>query len=211
MPLFPGFLRKKHAKLYLLFLTHYLHVPPTNGAMGQGASTSKNYMDGKGDDFVDEETAQTYVAAIHALMSELNAQKSLYTVLGDLVDKTPRSGDAEEFTAAQTAVDDSLKRDWANWEFGYNFDHVNNLWLALHHAYLRPYREKEFYGDKRVWVDGASRGYDDFLKRAEDMKDKAVTLMRLGEKMARSRKRWYEYLLDFGASVGKDIGDGGMS
>ena len=112
--------------------------------MGQGSSTSKNYMDGKGDDFVDEETAKNYAAAIHALVSELNAQNSLYTLLGDLVDKTPRGDDAEEFKDAQKAVDDTLKRDWSSWEFGYNFDHAYNLWLALHHAYLRPYREKDF-------------------------------------------------------------------
>lgn len=179
--------------------------------MGQGASTSKNYMDGKGDDWVDDETAKKYVAAVHALVSEVKTQSSLYTLLGQLVEKTPRSDDGKEFKIAQDAVDNTLKRDWEAWEFGYNSDHAYKTWLALHHAYLRPFHGKEFYGDKRISIDGTSRGYDDFLARAESMKKKAWTLMELGEKMARSRKRWYEWVLEYAASVGKDIGDGGLS
>lgn len=179
--------------------------------MGQGASTSKNYMDGKADDFVDEETAKKYVSAVQALVSELNTQKSLYSSLKNLVEGTSRKDDSKEFGVAQTAIDDTLKRDWASWEFGYNFDHAYKVWLALHEAYLHPYRQRDFYGDKTVWIDGGSRGYDDFLQRAETAKKKAWTLFSLSQDMARSRKRWYDYLLEFGAGVGKDIGDGGLN
>lgn len=44
-------------------------------------------MDRKGDDWVDDEIAKMYAAAVYALESEMKAQSSLYTLLETLVEK----------------------------------------------------------------------------------------------------------------------------